>query len=196
MALKWAGETLGICCNQGKISLAPLEQPPMMLLELLTANSTQGKHFRNHIRAYNTALAFTSVGVKVDERFTQGGGAYSFRIQGGIYHRIGSLLPENVEQARFSQIYVFDGNETERRQNVMSGLQTELLAKLQQLMHDINPFVRQFRSAVEQLAGRNDFSLKMVIREEVGNDRRTYNVPTNAELAVLMPVDGSEEVTS
>jgi hypothetical protein len=42
-----------------------------------------------YIRAFNSALAFTSMGEKVDETIqNRQGGACTFRIQGGLYHRI------------------------------------------------------------------------------------------------------------
>jgi hypothetical protein len=47
--------------------------------------------FRDQIRMYNSVLAFTSLGAKVDESVTRGTGPYSFRIQGELYHKIGSL---------------------------------------------------------------------------------------------------------
>jgi hypothetical protein len=37
---------------------------------------------------YNSVLAFTSLGAKVDESVTGGPGPYSFRIQGELYHKI------------------------------------------------------------------------------------------------------------
>jgi hypothetical protein len=40
---------------------------------------------------YNSVLAFTLLGAKVDEWVTGGPGSYSFRIQGELYHKIGSL---------------------------------------------------------------------------------------------------------
>ncbi len=40
---------------------------------------------------YNSVLAFTLLRAKVDELVTGGPGPYSFRIQGELYHKIGSL---------------------------------------------------------------------------------------------------------
>jgi hypothetical protein len=47
---------------------------------------------------YNSVLAFISFGPKVDELVTRGLGPYSFRIQGELYHKIGSLC--HVERQR------------------------------------------------------------------------------------------------
>ena len=46
---------------------------------------------------YNSALSFTSIGVKVDQEVTGTSGVYTFRIHGNMYHRIGTLLPPNSE---------------------------------------------------------------------------------------------------
>ena len=38
------------------------------------------------------------------------GGVYTFRIQGELCHRIGSLPPASMDQPAFAQIYIFDAN--------------------------------------------------------------------------------------
>jgi hypothetical protein len=43
--------------------------------------------FRDQIHMYNSVLAFTLLGAKVDESVTGGLGPYSFRIQGELYHK-------------------------------------------------------------------------------------------------------------
>jgi hypothetical protein len=49
------------------------------------------------------------MGEKVDETIqNRQGGACTFRIQGGLYHRIWSLLPEENATPKFSQIYIYD----------------------------------------------------------------------------------------
>ncbi|CAN7085254.1 unnamed protein product [Brassica oleracea var. botrytis] len=78
-----------ICCNQGQIKLPPLRQPPPVLEKLL-----QCKPFRETIRVYNALLAFTSIGANIDYNVVFGRGPFTFRIQGQIYHRIGSLIPK------------------------------------------------------------------------------------------------------
>ncbi|RIA79292.1 hypothetical protein C1645_841042 [Glomus cerebriforme] len=49
--------------------------------------------FRKNIRAYNGILACSSFGANIDGSF-QGQGVSNFKIHGQIYHRIGSLLPD------------------------------------------------------------------------------------------------------
>jgi len=55
-----------LCCTQGKMTLPPLTPPPEPLRWLLTSNEADAKDFRQHIRSYNNALAFTSVGANLD----------------------------------------------------------------------------------------------------------------------------------
>jgi hypothetical protein len=61
-----ANPKFGSCCYQGKISLLSLQPAPPKLYDLLTAQDPIGRAFRNHICNYNSALAITSVGMKLD----------------------------------------------------------------------------------------------------------------------------------
>ncbi|CAN7132097.1 unnamed protein product, partial [Brassica rapa subsp. narinosa] len=86
-ALMWLSESTGtdfktgeptftICCNHGQIRLPPINQPPALLQELL-----QTRWFRDTIRVYNSVLAFTSVGMKMDHSVVNAPGPYTIRIQ-------------------------------------------------------------------------------------------------------------------
>ncbi len=57
---------------------------------------------------YNSVLAFISLSAKVDELVTGGPGLYSFRIQGELYHKIGSLCPAEGQRPQFAQLYIHD----------------------------------------------------------------------------------------
>ncbi|RIB15665.1 hypothetical protein C2G38_2191900 [Gigaspora rosea] len=68
-ALKWKNETLGFCCHNVKIQLALLEPLSPAILELLTGSDINtGKRYIQNIRSYNSAFAFTSLGLP---RFSQ-----------------------------------------------------------------------------------------------------------------------------
>jgi hypothetical protein len=54
---KWPDESDFMWCMRGKVKLPPLHPAPPRLLELYRV-----KAFRRHIRAYNQAFAFTSIG--------------------------------------------------------------------------------------------------------------------------------------
>ena len=65
-----------------------------MLRNLLTTADKQGRDFRDHIRAYNSALAFASLGVNLDKELANARrGIYTFRIHGVVHHYIGQLTP-------------------------------------------------------------------------------------------------------
>ena len=81
-----------LCCGQGKVVFPTLATPPEVLRNLLTTADKQG--FRDHIRAYNSALAFASLGVNLDKELANARrGIYTFRIHGVAQHYIGQLTP-------------------------------------------------------------------------------------------------------
>jgi len=82
-----------MCCENGKVLLPSLLATPQELEVLLTSKKRSVVKFQDQIRMYNSMLAFTSFSAKVDESVTRGIGPYSFRIQGKLYHKIGSLCP-------------------------------------------------------------------------------------------------------
>ncbi|CAG8622474.1 13668_t:CDS:2 [Dentiscutata erythropus] len=104
----FSGETGGICCVSGKIKLASTEHAAP-LSDLFIRLDKMGNEFRVNICAYNSVFAFMSMG----------DGVYTFRVHGGIYHSIESLLPDN-ETPKFLQLYINDTeNETENRLTIM-----------------------------------------------------------------------------
>jgi hypothetical protein len=102
-----------ICCYKGKISLPALQSAPPELYNLLTAQDPIGRAFRMHIRNYNSALAMTSVGRKLDHSVNNGGGPWLYKLNGELSHRAGSLLPpeEGNVAPVYSQLWVIDTQE-------------------------------------------------------------------------------------
>ncbi|CAG8743721.1 8226_t:CDS:2, partial [Gigaspora rosea] len=98
------------------------------LKDLYTSCDDMGIRFRNNIHAYNSVFAFTSMGVKLDEKLANGkNGVYTFRVQGGIYHAIGFLYPDN-EIPKFLQLYIYDTkHETNNRLAIMPKLRKDTL---------------------------------------------------------------------
>ncbi len=62
--------TFFLCCKRGTVRLPLLQETPDPLRLYHESNLPQHKRFREQIRVYNSALAFTFVGVKLDDRFT------------------------------------------------------------------------------------------------------------------------------
>ncbi|KAF6145996.1 hypothetical protein GIB67_033355 [Kingdonia uniflora] len=84
----------GTCCNQGKIRLPILQPLPPGIQVLYDDDSSHVKSFRSHIREYNAANTFTSLGVKLDDRILNGRGSKPFSIYGELKHRVVALLPD------------------------------------------------------------------------------------------------------
>ncbi len=74
------------------MTLPPFTPPPELLRRLLTCNEADAKDFHEHIRFYNSALAFMSVGANLDTSVVQLGN-YIYYLRDELYHRMGSLLP-------------------------------------------------------------------------------------------------------
>ncbi|CAG8841034.1 36428_t:CDS:2, partial [Racocetra persica] len=58
-----------LCCANGKIQLPPLFELPPYLLYLYTSTNSDAVRFCKHIRAYNSALAYTSFGANINHQF-------------------------------------------------------------------------------------------------------------------------------
>jgi hypothetical protein len=145
---------------------------------------------------YNSVLAFTSLGAKVDESITRGPGPYSFRIQGELYHKIGSLCPAEGQRPQFAQLYIHDTKrEHQNRHAIMPSLDPTTLDWLLTMMYNINPYVEVFKMARHMMATEGaPMDLKLRLIASRTKDARQYNVPTADEVTALMIGDGSEAV--
>jgi hypothetical protein len=98
-------------------------------------------------------LAFISLGAKVDESVTGGPKLYSFRIQGELYHKIGSLCLAEGQRPQFAQLYIHDTkHKHQNRHAVMPSLDPMTLDQLLTMMYNINPYVEVFKMAKDMMA--------------------------------------------
>jgi hypothetical protein len=113
-ALHWEGEHVSssrvghpefqMCCGHGKVKLSPLRLPPVPLYDLYIGDTQEAKQFRTNIVQYNAALAFTSLGVKIDHSINNRGPPI-FRIHGELRHLSGSFLPQDSHPPSYSQLW-------------------------------------------------------------------------------------------
>ena len=89
--MKWTGEAPGICCNRGKVRLTQINAPPEPLRTLLAVNNPNASNFQSNIRRYNSCFNMTSFGTTKEIR--ESGYMPTFKVQGQVYHQIGSLQP-------------------------------------------------------------------------------------------------------
>ena len=75
------------------------------------------------------------------------------KIQGQVYHTVGSLLPLPDEQPKFQQIYFMgnDAEETQHRYSIMPGVRYDIVQELQPMLHLHNSYVHSFKSALKQM---------------------------------------------
>ena len=164
---RFKNESKGICCKQGKVQIETLKEPPYPLNDLLFNRSPDSKLFFNNIRNYNSAFQMTSFGASkiIRENFMP-----TFKKQGQVYHRIGSIYPEKINDEKYLQIYFMGNNEEEvnRRNEHFPFLRHSLLKELQDLLHNNNDKIKEIKYALER---NNELNFKLVIKE---NYRPTY----------------------
>lgn len=174
-----------MCCNKGLISLPPSNSTPSYLLTLHN-DKVMGPRFRRSIRIYNSMLSFTSMGGNIDYSINRSRGPYIFRLNGVTYHRFGSLIPNEGEDPKFCQLYIYDTqNEVENRIGSMKihdsdQVDTVVLDGLVKMLDDSNKLVKFFRKAGERFNEENVVDLKIILkssRSESG--RENHNFPSN-----------------
>ncbi|KAF8487095.1 hypothetical protein DFH94DRAFT_791182 [Russula ochroleuca] len=174
--------------------LPTLQQPPATLCSLFTAEDAQAKEFRGNIREYNSALSFTSLGVKLDRAMLRGGGPYVFRLHGVMYHLSGSLLPEPGNIPIYPQLYIVDPRSALAHHMKSNPLHcTDTMELLQNLLNANHRYVAIYKQAHEILTEYPDAD-NTSIRLQVGpsQDCRHYNLPTADKVAVIIPGDGEQ----
>jgi len=95
-AKKFESETDGFCCRNGQIELKEPDPIPE-LMRLWSSTDADSRHFRENIRFFNGHFAFTTLGVSLDENYTNmKSGVYTFRAHGTIYHNVHSFGPSSL----------------------------------------------------------------------------------------------------
>lgn len=198
-ALKFKNETAGMCCSSGKVVLPVLHSPPEPLKSLMSADNEESKLFLKHIRKFNSCFQMTSFAAKIIS-FADGQGRNfnsTFKIQGQVYHNIGSLLPMPTETPKFLQIY-FVGDAEEQvdvrcaYNRIERIQQREIVSTLQTFLTENNQLIRLFKQVSDRL--END-SYMIVIKADkvpVGEHARRFNAPTVNEVGIVMVGDAFE----
>jgi hypothetical protein len=200
-ALHWVAERVehrehgwgfGICCDHGIVQLPAFPDPPEELKQLLIGQDHDSREFRENIRQYNASLAFTSLGVQIDNSVNRrGSGPYIFRIHGELRHRSGSLLPSPGQQPAYAQLYIHDPREAlNHRMARNPNLLRRTMEKLQTMLNCTHRYSTIYRHAFERLEAHPDIlNLSLSILLDKDRDKRRYNLPTSDEVAVLIPGD-------
>nr|GEV79219.1 hypothetical protein [Tanacetum cinerariifolium] len=155
-----------LCCQGGKVLLLTFNDTPPPLNSLLDYNHPAASKFRDQIRVYNSMFCFTSFGAKIDHSINTCKAPYTFRISGQIYHRMGSLIPNEGTQPKFVHLYFFyTQNEVRNRQTAFidkdtrDGVDQQIVRGLIQMLDHYSFIAKAFRM---------------------------YNAPTVAEVAAVI----------
>ena len=198
-ALKFRNEAAGMCCASGKVVLSPLPAPPEPLLSLLTGNSDDSKLFLRKIRKFNSCFQMTSFGAtKICDRASDGRNfETTFKIQGQVYHKIGSLMPMPDNNPKFLQIY-FMGDCEERVTTrclynfIEQAEERAIVILLEIFLEDHNQLIQLIKRVSLRLQNDNYQIVIKADKVPLGEHAGRFNAPTVDEVAVIMvgdPVD-------
>ncbi|KIJ47632.1 hypothetical protein M422DRAFT_248636 [Sphaerobolus stellatus SS14] len=187
----------GLSCNHGKVQLPPPSDPPIDLLDHFTDPGPVGKEFRDHIRQYNAAFAFTSLGCKLLPDNARSGAPYAFQISGELHHQHGALLPLEDEAPVYAQLYFFDPDIAlqHRMGNPANvSLNRNTTQFLQEMLQRCNPFINIYKTAKDLLQQNLNISEMAVrIHFDASKDQRHYNAPTASEIATILPGQADQQ---
>ena len=175
------------CCANGKVSLPLSREPPPTLLQLYTQSSSEATEFKDNIVQYNSALAFTSVGVSADHTL-QGRGPPIFRIHGELKHWAGALLAPSNSAPSYSQLYIHDPHTAlQFRMTRNSNLRRRTMETLQDMLVHNNPYSAIYLHAFEVLQQYDAPDYRIQLCVAPGNDPQRYCLPTADEVGVIIP---------
>jgi hypothetical protein len=200
-ALHWNAEKImksmcdnalfGMCYNHGEVDLPVLPNPPELLQTLLTEENSQGSEFREHIQQYNTALAFTSLGVHQYHYSTRGPPV--FTILGELCHRAGSLIAPKGVTPSYAQLYVFDLMLANTYRSIRNtNLQPNLLMALENMLrghHYYAPLYTNVYHFLQENPHVPDVCLTL-IQDPTGNHHHN-NLPAMDKIAAIIPGDST-----
>ncbi|XP_042210102.1 uncharacterized protein LOC121857922, partial [Homarus americanus] len=137
-AKKFTGESLGMCCGNGKVTLDQFPPLPQLFEELFTGETQFSKHFLSRLRDNNSLFAMTSFGHK--DASVQGWNP-SVKIQGQIYHQLGSLMPPEDIRARYIQVYFLNTLEDQlRARGEHQNLNADILERITAWLNENNHY--------------------------------------------------------
>jgi hypothetical protein len=186
-ALKYPGETKGMCCAAGKIKLPQLEELPEPLKTLLAGSTAESKHFLSNIRKCNSCFQMTSFGAEiVTTQFMP-----TFEVRGQIYHKAGSLLPAQDGHHKFLQMYfIGDGtDELNARCGISTSIKRSIISHLQELLHGQNNLVSLFKTAIDMMPTDTHKVVIHADKTPAGEHVRRFNAPTADEVAIVIVGD-------
>ncbi|XP_055910606.1 uncharacterized protein LOC129944971 [Eupeodes corollae] len=150
---KFAVETPGLCCLSVKVKLPLLVPPPESLCSLLYGETLESRNFLANTQKYNVCFQMTSFGAEIIEEH---GYNPTFKIQGQICHRIGSLQP--IEDAQFKLLQIYFKGSREEQLDRRQGINTATICAL------VSGGV-----TTKKVSSMNYYAYRLMIRENSDN---------------------------
>ncbi|XP_068342953.1 uncharacterized protein [Pyrus communis] len=164
--------------------------------ERTSSISTPQFTFKRNIRSYNSMMALTSMGAKVDPSINKGRGPYVFKINGQVHHLMGSLLPPESDNPKFAQLYIYDTqNEVSNRIGCLNRseasekLDQKVVSGLIKMLDECNEVVQLFRQARDRIDESSTSNLRLRLYGAQSNHDVQYNLPTCDEIGGLIVGD-------
>lgn len=114
----------------------------------------------------------------------------TFKVQGQIYHRAGSLLPLPDDEHKYLQIYFMGGADDEQqvqqRSRFNPGTRPTIIASLQNLLHERNALVQLFKTAADMMPADDYAIVIKADKTPAGQHPRRYNAPSIDEVAIVI----------
>jgi hypothetical protein len=159
---------------------------------------TESKKFQRQIRSYNNAMAFASLGAKVDHTVQGHSGVYTFKIGGSLFHNLPNPVPNSRNEAKFSQIYVIGNNDYKEAalRNHKSGARIDsgLLFRIQQFLSMHNSYAKFYRTVNEELSKNPVATFFLKALNNPNLDQNTYNHPRVNEVAMVLESDDPNKI--
>jgi hypothetical protein len=173
-----------MCCASEKVKLPKLHSPPEPLSTFLSGVTRVSKHFLENIRNYNSCFQMISFGTTniVRKNYMP-----TFRVQGQIYHRAGSLLPLSDADHKFLQIYFMTNSDEQIEQfHYNAGTRREIVAALQGLFDQHNELIRLFKNSIQRMPADDYAVVIRADKKHIGQHERQFNAPTIDEVAIMI----------
>jgi hypothetical protein len=193
--------TFAACCSRGEVRVPDHTAFPPNLRQFFEATDSTGREFREHIRQYNSALAFASLNAQAE---VPAGGPFTYRVHGQIYHLIGSLHPSRPDRRCFSSFYIFDPATAARERmnhHATENCNPDTMETLSTIIAQVSPFASMFkmldtvhREETEKAtaAGLPSPEMRLVFGATGGLDLRRFNLPASDHLAAIFVGDAEQ----
>lgn len=172
-----------MCCGKGKVHLPPIKPLTDPLLSLLLNNHPESKNFLANIQKYNGCFQMPSFGAK---QVNEGN---FIKVQGQVYHKIGSVLPSSGKEPSFLQIF-FVGTSKKKLKS------SQIFLKLYSLGQSVNfkkcclntiTTYRILKPPQKMLLKVKTLRLlfKQIENQHTNTHRGRYNAPATKEVALV-----------